>query len=195
MQNKTMTILITSFIFNLIFIIAITGGILNFQSKNQQIKTLTLANESLNQKVSQYDANNKTDTLLNTQKIKNNISDFINAEFNYTNANYISRSENIKKYVTDDVYNALKGAGDIETPKTKIQDEVKNLNVYLTTNDNKTIKALVNITTVYSVQGIKGKAINQIYELELTQPDQGKDTWIINKYTLMGNFSPYSTNQ
>jgi len=115
------------------------------------------------------------------------------AEFNYTNANYISRSENIKKYVTDDVYNALKGAGDIETPKTKIQDEVKNLNVYLTTNDNKTIKALVNITTVYLVQGVKSAAINQIYELELTQRE--KDEWIINKYTLMGNFSPYSTNQ
>ncbi len=195
MKNKTMTILIASLICNLIFIIAITGGMINLQSKNEQIKTLTSANESLNQKVSKYDANNKTDTLLNTQKIKNNISDFINAEFNYTNANYISRSENIKKYVTDDVYNALKGAGDIETPKTKIQDEVKNLNVYLTTNDNKTIKALVNITTVYSVQGIKGKAINQIYELELTQSDQGKDTWIINKYTLMGNFSPYSTSQ
>jgi len=194
MKNKTMTILITSFIFNLIFIIAITGGILNFQSKNQQIKTLTSANESLNQKVSQYDANNKTDTLLNTQKIKNNISDFINAEFNYTNANYISRSENIKKYVTYDVYNALKGAGDIETPKIKVQNEVKDLSVYLTTNDNKTIKALVNITTVYLVQGIKGKAINQIYELELTEPEQGKDNWIISKYTLMGNFSPYSTN-
>lgn len=64
--------------------------------------------------------------------------------------------------------------------------------MYLTTNDNKTIKALVNITTVYSVQGIKGKAINQIYELELKE--QGKDKWIITKYTLMGNFSPYSTN-
>jgi hypothetical protein len=195
MQKNTIRVLIASLVINLIFIVALTGTTINIKNKNEQIKTLTLTNESLNQKVSKNDANSETKTLLNTQKIKDTISNFINAEFNYTNSNYISRSENIKKYVTYDVYSALKGTGDIETPKTKIQDEVTNLNVYLTTNDNKTIKALVNITTVYSVQGIKGKAINQIYELELTEPEQGKDTWIINKYTLMGNFSPYSTNQ
>ncbi len=192
MHKNTIRILIASLVVNMIFIVVIIGGTVNVKNKIEQIKTLASNNESLNQKVNKYNTNNTTETLLNTQKIKNNISDFINAEFNYTNSNYISRSENIKKYVTDDVYNALKGAGDIETPKTKIQDEVKNLNVYLTTNDNKTIKALVNITTVYSVQGIKGKAINQIYELELKE--QGKDKWIITKYTLMGNFSPYSTN-
>ena len=192
MHKNTIRILIASLVVNMIFIVVIIGGTVNVKNKTEQIKTLASNNESLNQKVNKYNTNNTTETLLNTQKIKNNISDFINAEFNYTNSNYISRSENIKKYVTDDVYNALKGAGDIETPKTKIQDEVKNLNVYLTTNDNKTIKALVNITTVYSVQGIKGKAINQIYELELKE--QGKDKWIITKYTLMGNFSPYSTN-
>jgi len=95
--------------------------------------------------------------------------------------------------VTDDVYNALKGPGNITTPKTNFQNEVKNLDVYITTNDNKTIKALVNITTLYSIGGIKNKLINQIYELELKE--QAKEQWIITKYTLMGNFSPYSTNQ
>jgi len=194
MQNKTMTILIASLVINLMLIVAVAGTVINFQVKNEQIKTLISTNENLNKTVSHYDKNSETETLLNSQKIKNNISDFVKAEFNYTNGNYKSRFLDIRRYVSDDVYNALKGAGDIETPKIKVQNEVKDLSVYLTTNDNKTIKALVNITTVYSVQGIKGKAINQIYELELTEPEQGKDNWIISKYTLMGNFSPYSTN-
>ena len=193
MQNKIMGVLITSLVVNLIFVVAITGGAITINDKNAQLKTLATQNEGLNQKVTQYDANNKTDALLNTEIIKNNISEFVAAEFNYTNNNYISRFEIIKKYVTDDVYNALKGPGDITTPKTNFQNEVKNLDVYITTNDNKTIKALVNITTLYSIGGIKNKLINQIYELELKE--QAKEQWIITKYTLMGNFSPYSTNQ
>jgi len=185
--------LIASLVINLILIVAVTGTVINIQIKDEQIKTLTSTNENLNGIVSHYNKNSETETLLNSQKIKNNISDFVKDEFNYTNQNYKSRFLDIRRYVSDDVYNALKGTGDIETPKVKVQNEVKDLNVYLTTNDNKTIKALVNITTVYSVQGVKNAAINQIYELELTQRE--KDEWIINKYTLMGNFSPYSTNQ
>lgn len=189
MQKKITGVLITSLVLNLILIIAITGATINNKTNNAQIKTLTSQNESLDQKTNQYEANNKTDTLLKTQQIKSNISNFVNAEFNYTNENYNSRFEVIRKYVTDDVYNALKGTGDISTPTTKVQNEVTNLNVYLATNDNETIKALVNIATIYSVQGVKGTVINRIYELELKAQD--KDQWIITKYTLMGNFTPY----
>jgi len=193
MPKKIMGFLIASLVFNLIFIVAITGGAITINDKNGQLKTLATQNEGLNQKVTQYDANNKTDTLLNTEKIKNNISEFVAAEFNYTNSNYISRFEVIKKYVTEDVYNALKGPGDITTPTTNFKNEVKNLDIYITTNDNKTIKALVNTTTLYSIGGVGNKPINQIYELELKE--QEKDHWIITKYTLMGNFAPYSTNK
>ena len=193
MQEKIIRVLIASLVVNLIFMVALIGGTINSKNQTAQIKTLVSQNDSLNQKVNQYDANNRTETLLTTQKIKNNISDFINAEFNYTNETYISRFEDIRKFVTDDVYSALKGTGDITIPRTKVQDEVTNLNVYLTTNDNQTIKALVNIGTIYSIQGVKGTPINQIYELELNE--QEKDQWIITKYTLMGNFSPYSANK
>ncbi len=68
-----------------------------------------------------------------------------------------------------------------------------NLEVYITTNDNKTIKAFVNITTLYSIEGVKNKPINQIYTLDLKE--QEKQQWIITNDTLMGNFSPYSTNK
>jgi len=188
-----MGVCIASLVVNLIFLLAITGGAITMNDKNAQLKTLAAQNETLNQKVTQYDANNQTEALLNTEKIKNNISQFVDAQYNYTNNNYKNRFEVIKKYVTDDVYNALKGPGDITTPKTNFQNEVKNLDVYITTNDNKTIKALVNITTLYSIGGVANKPINQIYELELKE--QEKDQWIITKYTLMGNFAPYSTNQ
>ena len=193
MKKKVMGVCIASLVVNLIFLLAITGGAITINDKNAQLKTLTSQNERLNQKVTQYDANNQTEALVNTQKIKDNISQFVDAEYNYTNKNYTGRFEIIKKYVTDDVYNALKGPGDITTPKTNFQNEVKNLDVYITTNDNKTIKALVNITTLYSIGGVANKPINQIYELELKE--QEKDQWIITKYTLMGNFAPYSTNQ
>lgn len=193
MQKKIIVILITSLVMNLIFIVATIGGRIDIKNKNEQIKTLVTKNEILTQKVNKYNANNKTETLLAGEKAKNDIRNFINAEFNYTNANYKSRFEDIKKYVTDDVYNVLKGTGDITTPKTKFQNKVENLNVYLTTNDNATIKSLVNITTIYSIEGINSAPINQIYELELRE--QGKDKWIITKYTLMGNFAPYSTNK
>ena len=193
MQKKIIGILITSLVINLIFIVATIGGRIDIKNKNAQIKTLVIKNEILTQKVNKYNANNKTETLLAGEKAKNDIRNFINAEFNYTNVNYKSRFEDIKKYVTDDVYNVLKGTGDVTTPKTKFQNKVENLNVYLTTNDNATIKSLVNITTIYSIEGINSAPINQIYELELRQ--QGKDKWIITKYTLMGNFASYSTNK
>lgn len=192
MQNKITGVLITSLVVNLILIVALTGGAISLRNNNAQIQSLSSQKENLNQRLEQDNANNKTETLLTSQAIKNDISDFVNAEFNYTNENYISRFEVIKRYVTNDVYNGLKGTGDITTPKTKVQNEVTNLNVYFTTDDNKTIKALVNIATIYSIQGVKGTTINQIYELELRE--QTKDQWIITKDTLMGNFSPYSTN-
>ncbi|WP_291123402.1 hypothetical protein, partial [Flavobacterium sp. UBA6046] len=188
MQNKITGVLITSLVVNLILIVALTGGAISLRNNNAQIQSLSSQKENLNQRLEQDNANNKTETLLTSQAIKNNISDFVNAEFNYTNENYISRFEVIKRYVTNDVYNGLKGTGDITTPKTKVQNEVTNLNVYFTTDDNKTIKALVNIATIYSIQGVKGTTINQIYELELRE--QTKDQWIITKDTLMGNFSP-----
>src|SRR5665648_389158 len=176
MEKKVMGVCIASLVVNLIFLLAITGEAITIKDKNAQLKTLASQNETLNQKVTQYEANNKTEALVNTQKIKDNISQFVDAEYNYTNNNYKSRFEVIRKYVTDDVYNALKGPGDITTPTTSFQNEVKNLDVYITTHDNKTIKALVNITTLYSMGGVTNKPINQIYELELKE--QEKDQWI-----------------
>jgi hypothetical protein len=193
MKSKITSILIVSLVINLVFAFGLVGQKINSNSKDTQIKTLTSSNENLSQKVKQYDANANTQTLLTGDKIKSNIGNFINALFNYTNKNYVSRYGDIQKYASPDVYNALKGAGDIGAPTTKIQDRVSNLNVYLTTNSDQTITALVNISTIYSVNGNDSAPINQIYELELTQ--QGKDNWIITKYTLMGNFEPYSTNK
>ena len=193
MQSKKTSILIISLVINLVFMFGLVGQKIDSNSKNTQIKTLTSNNESLNKKVKQYNTNSDTQTLLTGDKIKSNIGSFIDAQFNYTNKNYVSRFENIKKYVSNDVYNALKGAGDITAPKTSIQNKVDNLNIYLTTNSNQTISALVNIRTIYSVNGDDSAPINQIYELELKE--LGKDKWIITKYTLMGNFEPYATNK
>jgi hypothetical protein len=177
MKSKKTSILIVSLVINLVFAFGLVGQKINSNSKDTQIKTLTSSNENLSQKVKQYDVNANTQTLLTGDKIKSNIGNFINALFNYTNKNYVSRYGDIQKYASPDVYNALKGAGDIGAPTTKIQ----------------AITALVNISTIYSVNGNDSAPINQIYELELTQ--QGKDNWIITKYTLMGNFEPYSTNK
>lgn len=193
MQSKKTSILIISLVINLVFVFGLVGQKIDSNNKNAEIKILTSNNKNLNDKVKQYDKNVNTQTLLTGDKIKRNIGDFINAQFNYTNKNYVSRFEDIKKYVSNNVYNALKGADDIAAPKTSIQNKVDNLNVYLTTNSNQTVSALVNIRTIYTVNGEVSSAINQIYELELKQ--QGKDKWIITKYTLMGNFQPYATNK
>lgn len=193
MQSKKTSILIISLVINLVFMFGLFGQKIDSNSKNTQIKTLTSNNESLNKKVKQYNTNADTQTLLSGDKIKSNIGSFIDAQFNYTNKNYVSRFENIRKYVSNDVYNALKGAGDIAAPKTSIQNKVDNLNIYLTTNSKQTVSALVNIRTIYSVNGDDSAPINQIYELELKELGKGK--WIITKYTLMGNFEPYATNK
>jgi len=193
MQKKIISIVITSIVINLIFIFVVIGQKIDVKNKNDEIRTLTSKSENLNKKVKEYDTNSNTQALLTDEKIKNNIGNFIDSQFNYTNKNYKSRFENIKKHVTTDVYNALKGAGNIEAPTTSIQSKVENLNIYLTTNNNQTITALVNITTTYSVQGVEGKPINQIYELESKEQEKGK--WMITKCTLMGNFQPYSTNK
>ncbi|MCB2293689.1 hypothetical protein LGK95_09145 [Clostridium algoriphilum] len=193
MQKKIISIVITSIVINLIFIFVVIGQKIDVKNKNDEIRTLTSKSENLNKKVKEYDTNSNTQALLTDEKVKNNIGNFIDAQFNYTNKNYKNRFENIKKYVTTDVYNALKGAGNIEAPTTSIQSKVENLNIYLTTNNNQAITALVNITTTYSVQGVEGKPINQIYELE--SKEQEKDKWMITKCTLMGNFQPYSTNK
>lgn len=193
MKSKKISILIISLVINLIFMVGLVGQKIDSNSKNTEIKTLTSNNESLNKKLKQYDTNANTKTLLTGDKIKSNIVGFIDAQFNYTNKNYVSRFEDIKKYVSNDVYNALKGAGNVAAPKTSIQNKVDNLNIYLTTNNSQTVSALVNIRTIYSVNADDSAPINQIYELELKE--QEKDKWIITKYTLMGNFQPYSTNK
>lgn len=193
MQSKKTSILIISLVINLVFVFGLVGQKIDSNSKNTEIKTLTANNENLDKRVKQYDKNSNTQTLLTGDKVKNNIGNFINAQFNYTNKNYVSRYEDIKKYVSTDVYNALKGAGDIGAPKTSIQNRVDNLNIYLTTNSSQAVSALVNIRTIYTVNGDDSAPINQIYELELKE--LGKDKWIITKYTLMGNFEPYTTNK
>lgn len=176
-----------SLVLNLILVISIVGQSFSISNNNKTITDLTAKNKSLNNKLKDYQINNDVDQASNNADVKKLIQNFCHAQFDYDNSNYVNRFDNVKKYVTNDVYNALKGSGSTATPKTQFKNEVKNLNIYLTSNDSKNIKALVHMTNSYTIQGTTSDT-DQFYEFDVSQQN---GSWIINKISLMGSFTPY----
>lgn len=177
-----------SLVLNLILVILTAGQRFSISNNNKEISDLTTKNKSLNTKLKDYQINNEVDQASNNSDVKKLVQNFCYAQFNYDNSNYATRFDNSKKYVTNDVYSALKGSGAITTPKTEFKNEVKNLNIYLTSNDGNNIKALVHMTNSYTIQGTTSDT-DQFYEFDVSQQN---GSWIINKMSLMGSFTPYN---
>lgn len=175
-----------SIVLNIILIIGIAGqGIVSSRQKSQ-VQNLTTQNEQLNKKLSQLSQGGNQDNY----SIKSLLHDLFYTEFQYNNQTYVSRFKKIKKYVTDDVYKSLQGAGGAEAPKTPIQNKVNSLNIYLTDTNTDTAKALVSINTTYSVNGSNNSPVSQIYEVQIIK---GNNSYVVNKITLMGSFAPYGS--
>lgn len=179
--------LAVSIVLNIILIIGIVGqGVISSRQKSQ-VQSLTTENQQLNQKLSRLSSEGSNQ---DNYDIKNVVHNLFYAQFNYNNQTYVSRFKEIKKYSTDGVYQSLQGAGGAEAPKTQIQNKVNSLNIYLTDTNTDTAKALVSISTTYSVNGSNASPISQIYEAEVIK--QGSK-YFVNKITLMGSFAPYNS--
>lgn len=176
-----------SIVLNIILIIGIVGQGVILSRQKSQVKNITTENQQLNKKLSQLSSEGSNQDNYN---IKNVIHNVFHAEFNYNNQTYVSRFKEIKKYVTDEVYQSLQGAGGAEAPKTQIQNKVNSLNIYLTDTNTNKAKALVSINTTYSVNGSNANPVSQIYEVEVVK--QGSK-YLVNKITLMGSFAPYNS--
>lgn len=175
--------LAVSIVLNIILIIGIVGqGVISSRQKSQ-VQSLTTENQQLSRLSSEGSNQDNYD-------IKNVVHNLFYAQFNYNNQTYVSRFKEIKKYSTDGVYQSLQGAGGAEAPKTQIQNKVNSLNIYLTDTNTDTAKALVSISTTYSVNGSNASPISQIYEAEVIK--QGSK-YLVNKITLMGSFAPYNS--
>lgn len=176
-----------SIVLNIILIIGIVGQGVILSRQKSQVKNITTENQQLNKKLSQLSSEGSNQDNYN---IKNVIHNVFYAEFNYNNQTYVSRFKEIKKYVTDEIYQSLQGAGGVEAPKTQIQNKVNSLNIYLTDTNTNKAKALVSINTTYSVNGSNANPVSQIYEVEVVK--QGSK-YLVNKITLMGSFAPYNS--
>ncbi|MFL0198049.1 hypothetical protein ACJDU8_21145 [Clostridium sp. WILCCON 0269] len=183
-MKKIYIVLSASIIINILLVIGLIGQRMASSRQKNEVQNLTLQKKQLNEQLSNGGNNQDNYT------IKNNVRSLFYAEFNYNNQTYVSRFTEIKKYVTDDVYKSLQGAGGAEAPKTPIQNKVNSLNIYLTDTNTDTAKALVSINTTYSVNGSNSAPVSQIYEVEVIK--QGSN-YIVNKITLMGSFAPYES--
>lgn len=186
-MKKVFVGLIVSIVINIILIIGIVGQGVILSKQKGQVQNLTTENQKLNKKLSQLSSEGSNQDNYN---IKNLIHNLFYAEFNYNNQTYVSRFKEIKKYVTDDVYKSLQGAGGAEAPKTPIQNKINSLNIYLTDTNTNTAKALVSINTTYSVNGSNAQPVSQIYEVEVIKKG---NNYVVNKITLMGSFAPYES--
>ena len=176
-----------SIVLNIILIIGIVGQVMTSSTQKTKVQNLTTENQQLNKKLSQLSSEGSDQ---DNYDIKNVMQNLFNAEFNYNNQTYVSRFKEIKKYVTDGVYQSLQGAGGVEAPKTQIQNKINSLNIYLTDTNTDTAKALVSMNTTYNVNGSNASPVSQIYEVEVIK--QGSK-YLVNKITLMGSFVPYNS--
>ena len=179
--------LVVSIVLNIILIIGIAGQVITSGTQKTKVQNLTTENQQLNKKLSQLSSEGSDQ---DNYDIKNVIQNLFNAEFNYNNQTYVSRFKEIKKYVTDGVYQSLQGAGGVEAPKTQIQNKINSLNIYLTDTNTDTAKAIVSMNTTYNVNGSNASPVSQIYEVEVIK--QGSK-YLVNKITLMGSFVPYNS--
>lgn len=179
-----------SVVANLILVIALIGQHDSAKTSSEKLSTLEKKYETVNKELKGYKNDATTAALESNDSIKDLVKTFFKTQFEYDNDTYTTRFDKSKKYVSDDVLNSLKGSGgELKAPKTEIKNTVKNLNVYMTSNDTETVKALVNMTTEYSIDGETQPESNQIYEVEVT-PQNGD--WIITNLSLMGSFQPYT---
>ncbi|MCM3191286.1 hypothetical protein M3596_21465 [Bacillus subtilis] len=179
-----------SVVANLILVIALIGQHDSAKTSSEKLSTLEKKYETVNKELEGYKNDATTAALESNDSIKDLVKTFFKTQFEYDNDTYTTRFDKSKKYVSDDVLNSLKGSGgELKPPKTEIKNTVKNLNVYMTSNDTETVKALVNMTTEYSIDGETQPESNQIYEVEVT-PQNGD--WIITNLSLMGSFQPYT---
>ncbi|MBO3796504.1 hypothetical protein ACTOS9_21880 (plasmid) [Bacillus subtilis] len=179
-----------SVVANLILVIALIGQHDSAKTSSEKLSTLEKKYETVNKELKGYKNDATTAALESNDSIKDLVKTFFKTQFEYDNDTYTTRFDKSKKYVSDDVLNSLKGSGgELKAPKTEIKNTVKDLNVYMTSNDTETVKALVNMTTEYSIDGEAQPESNQIYEVEVT-PQNGD--WIITNLSLMGSFQPYT---
>lgn len=176
-----------SIVLNIILIIGIVGQVMTSSTQKTKVQNLTTENQQLNKKLSQLSSEGSNQDNYN---IKNVIHNLFYAEFQYDNKTYISRFKEIKKYVTDGVYQSLQGAGGAEAPKTQIENKIESMNIYLTNDNTDKPKALVSVKTTYSINASNTSPVNRIYELELVKQD---NKYVVDKITLMGSFAPYDS--
>lgn len=123
--------------------------------------------------------------LAGKESVKRLVETFFKTQYEYTSSNYKERFEKIKQYVSTDVYGQLTAAGIPDIPTVKFENKIKNMKVYLT-SENKQISGLVLLDTVYEIDSLNGQPTKQIFEITVSN-EKGKIQ--IDKLEVLGTFT------
>lgn len=200
MNLKTIffVILSVSLILNLVLGLSLIGQHIASNDQKKKISNLgsQLKKETEDTDVKQSNRSNQQNVKYvfvdkSEKPIKSFINDFFKIQYEYSNDDYTQRFKKIKTFVTNDVYNQLTGSGIPAAPKTQFSNKVKDLQIYITGKNNKTVNALILLTTIYTIDNKDMDPTKQIFEVSV-QPYGEK--WKIVKLTLLGNLQPYENS-
>ncbi|GAF66446.1 putative aldehyde dehydrogenase [Bacillus sp. TS-2] len=154
---------------------------------------LTYVDENISENVNDFEAVEDELIINNTSppgefvsgsKANQVITDFFRIYYDYTSETYESRYENIKRYVSEEVYGQLTSAGIPSMPNIEISNEIVNLEFYLT--DAEEMRGLVLLDTMYSIEGLKNPIMTQVFRI-VVENDNGN--YYINYLEVVGTFS------
>ncbi|MGG4506327.1 hypothetical protein ABEW77_10795 [Heyndrickxia sporothermodurans] len=167
----------------------------NVSSKSQDNKEYQVLNKELQERIKSLERGlDEAEGIIVDEKLAENddakkvVENFFKTQYEYTSNTYKERFEKIKEFVNDDVYGQLTTAGIPDVPNVKFENKINNMRLYLTA-ENKELKGLVLIDTVYKIEGVESPETTQIFEVVVAEID-GKQQ-IISLKTL-GTFASMS---
>ncbi|MBY0155424.1 hypothetical protein H0178_06430 [Cytobacillus firmus] len=167
----------------------------NVSSKSQDNKEYQVLNKELQEQIKSLERGlDEAEGIIVDEKLAENddakkvVENFFKTQYEYTSNTYKERFEKIKEFVNDDVYGQLTTAGIPDVPNVKFENKINNMRLYLTA-ENKELKGLVLIDTVYKIEGVESPETTQIFEVVVAEID-GKQQ-IISLKTL-GTFASMS---
>lgn len=99
------------------------------------------------------------------------LENFFQIQYQYNEKSYKDRFTKIKKYVNENVYGQLTAAGIPDTPKIKFENEIKDMQVFLTPSPDQVVTGMVLLKTQYKIENVQNPAMTQIFKVEI-QDDQ-----------------------
>ncbi|MGM0817443.1 MAG: hypothetical protein ACQEUO_18400 [Bacillota bacterium] len=145
----------------------------NEKKKQMNEKVTAMENEMEKKEVelNTYESKVTEKQLTEDPANKKLLENFFQIQYQYNEKSYKDRFTKIKKYVNKNVYGQLTAAGIPDTPKIKFENEIKDMQVFLTSSPDETVTGMVLLKTQYKIENVQNPTMTQIFKVEI-QDDQ-----------------------